>query len=229
MSGSMIGAAAALSMASAAIGATVTFGGGNLTGTAETNVQAPGGGGFDADGAGFTTLNSTMASGGTDSGIVTGSTVVSGQASLSVQANSARSGGPASVVFEAFAEARIDNVGDAFAVSQSIAIGPGGVPGNFLIINVDQETDFTFDVEILNANENSSSSVMFSEGASGTLFAGQDYFLFWSIGAFASLNTASLIDDVEIRATLLLPGPGAAGVLLGVAGFAGCSRRRRGA
>jgi hypothetical protein len=208
-------------------GAVATFAGGVLTGTANTEVQGPGGG-FDSDGAGFSALTATMASGGTDSGIVTADTAVFGSASLSATSIIARRpGGVNRVEFEASASARIDAVGqDVFFASQSIAIGPAGVPGNFLAINVDQDTEFTFDFEIVNPSENSSQpSIFFSAGDSGTLLAGEDYFLTWNIGAFASLNTASLFDDVEVRATLLLPSPGAAGVI-GCAAFVAARRRR---
>ena len=222
-------AASALLVATgfAQAGAVATFAGGVLTGTANTDVQGPGGG-FDSDGAGFSSLTATMASGGTDSGIVTADTAVFGTASLSASSIVARRpGGVNRVEFEASASARIDAIGAGVVfASQSIAIGPAGVPGNFLAINVDQDTEFTFNAEILNPSENSSQpSVFFSAGDSGTLLAGEDYFLTWNIGAFASLNTASLFDDVEVRATLLLPSPGAAGTLA-VAGIVAMRRQR---
>ncbi len=207
-----------------ASGQTASFMGGNLVGTAESSMLTSNGEFFDSSGAGFTTLNGSFASGGTDSGLVNADGEVSGSASFSAMVDNAENG-VSRIVVDAFAESRIDNLSaNVFSAQQSIAIGPGGVPNNFLFIQVDQDTEFEFIVEILNPNEVSSSSITFSGGTSGVLLAGQQYELRWSIGAFASTNGQAL-DDVRIRATLLLPSPGSAGVLAAAGLMA--SRRRR--
>ncbi len=207
-----------------ASGQVASFTGGNLTGTATSQMFTTDGEFFDSNGAGLSSLTATFASGGTDSGLVNADGSVSGSASFSAMVDNAENG-VSRIVVDAFAEARLDNLSaNVFNAQQSVAIGPGGVPGNFLFIEVDRDTAFEFIVEILNPNEVSSSSITFSGGTSGTLLAGQQYELRWSIGAFASTN-GQAFDDVRIRATLLLPGPGSAGVLA-AAGLLAARRRR---
>jgi hypothetical protein len=217
-------AGATLLTAGAAFGQTAMFMGGGLIGTADSQLVTTTGSFSDGDGAGFSTLNSTQASGGTDSGLVDAAGSVMGSASFNAEVTTAESG-ISRIVVDAFAESRIDNVTpDLLFASQSIAIGPGGVGNNFLFIEVDQDTEFEFIVEVLNPNEVSTSSITFSAGSSGTLLAGESYLLTWSLGAFATTN-GSLFDDVQIRATILLPTPGVATALIACGALA--ARRRR--
>jgi len=207
----------------ASAGPNASIDGGVLTGFSEASISSVDGDGFDSDAGNFDFVTMFAASGGTDSGIVTSRGFAMGGAQLDASVINAARGGVSRVVVDAFAEAEVGTTDDGvFDLRQSVGIGGGG---NLLAVVVDEDTDFTFSVEVLDANENATSSITFSEGAGGRLLAGETYFIEWQLNAFASLTSAFQRDDVRVRATLLLPSPaGAAGLVAGVLVVA---RRRR--
>lgn len=197
----------------------------NATGISQTQIAGTDGsldqdfftGGFTASGA--------TAGGGTDSGLVTSLARARSVTSVDAQVVSGRNGvARVDFVISAISEIEVfDAAGLSFAFT-SASIGGGDT---FFSLLIRDETAYRWETELVTPGATGSevSLSLLDVPAEGVFSAGQTVRIGFGFGISASTDLGRLFNEAELRGTLFLPGPGAAGGLI-MAGVFACRRRR---
>ncbi|MEM7754878.1 MAG: hypothetical protein AAF297_04490 [Planctomycetota bacterium] len=219
-----VGVGALVAIAGTASGQLASISNVNATGISETVIAGTDGsfdqefftGGFNADGM--------SASGGTDSGIVTSIANASSVTTLNVTMSESRSGIPR-IDFVLSARSMIE-VFDADALAFAETSASIGGSDTLIVVDILQDTGYKFTTELITPGAAGGEVSLSLMGADeGFVAAGEPLLFNFAFGISARTDIGRLFNEAEIRGTLLLPTPGAAGVFAMAGLFA--SRRRR--
>lgn len=197
----------------------------NATGISQTQISGTDGS-FDEDffTGGFT-ANGASAGGGTDSGLVTAIARAGSVTSVDAQVVSGRNG-VARVDFVISAVSEIE-VFDPSALSFAFTSASIGGSDTFFSLLIGEETSYRWETELVVPGVTGSevSLSLLDVPSEGVFSAGQTVRIGFGFGISADTGLGRLFNEAELRGTLFLPGPGAAGGLIAAGVFA-CRRRR---